>query len=91
MTWKRRSTSQDICVEVDLTEFSDEQLLQALIDSGRITEATANALMSQKPHGEQEPPDDLYRARLALTRGDRKDALHYIENYLGRDWYGTLQ
>lgn len=40
MAWRRRGTS----IDVDLSDFDDEQLLQQLVDSGWITEAEAEAI-----------------------------------------------
>ncbi|PTM61868.1 hypothetical protein [Phreatobacter oligotrophus] len=95
--WKRRSTSADVytTVEVDLDEFSDEQLLQELIDRGILTEGGAVALLN-RPAGNAQPAasaggyPDLTRARDELAIGRRHEALIYVERYLGRDWIGRL-
>ena len=33
----------------------------------------------------------LEDARLAIARGKKDDAIHYIEHFLGREWIGRLQ
>lgn len=95
MAWKRRSTS--VSVDVDLDEFSEDQLLQGLIDAKWISEEEAETIKTRspgahKPIGASNPSgEDLENARRALRRGNKSEALHFIEYHLGREWIGTLQ
>jgi hypothetical protein len=94
MAWKRRSTS--VSVDVDLDDFSAEQLLQGLIDAKWISEEEAETIKTRSPGakliGAPNPVgEDLENARRALRRGNKSEALHFIEYHLGREWIGTLQ
>lgn len=99
MAWKRKSTSISVNVDVDLDDITDEQLLQGLINSGIISEEEASTLLNRQKAGVRMTAgslsdfdfDLLDRARISLRRHNRTDALHYIEQYLGREWIGALQ
>jgi len=99
MTWKRQRTSHDVDVEVSLDEFSEEQLLQGLIDSKWITEVDAEAIKMRNKGGSlasasvskiDDCGEELDKAKRCLRRGDKQEALHYLEQFLGREWYGVL-
>lgn len=97
MSWRTKSTS----IDVDLSEFDNEQLLQGLIDARLLTPEEALAIAERDGQKEKPLPflvsdgvafgDELDRARMALCRHNKADALHYIERYLGREWIGALQ
>lgn len=95
--WKSKGTSCSVDVEID--EFSEEQMLQGLIDAGWISKEEAAAIKARGGKLENRVSlgtvasenDDLYRAKTAIARGDKSEALHYIEYHLGRDWIGVLQ
>ena len=99
-TWKRRSTCQDVStsVEVDLDEFSTEQLLQELIDRDVITEGDAVAIVNADPNplaarpciAMLGPADELRTATHELRSGRRGEALIHIERFLGSEWIGRL-
>lgn len=102
MTWKRQRTTIDIDAEADLSDFSSSQLLQGLIDAKLISEAEAEAIERRAKESEKSSlhvvADDegldvayLEDARLAIARGKKDDAIHYIEHFLGREWIGRLQ
>jgi hypothetical protein len=105
MAWKRQRTSQSVSVnaDVDLDDFSEKQLLQALIDASWISEEEAEAIETRSSAkgakaaiGTLEKAaalddDELYEARTQLLRGNRSEALIHLERFLGRDWIGTLQ
>jgi hypothetical protein len=97
MTWRTKRTS----IDVDLSEFGSDQLLQGLIDGGRLTPEEAFAISERGKQTEKPLPflvsdgiafgDELDRARMALARHNKPEALHYIERHLGREWIGELQ
>ncbi|KAA0684569.1 hypothetical protein DTW90_36125 [Neorhizobium sp. P12A] len=99
MTWKRQRTTAriDVTANVDLDDFSEQQLLQALIDAKWISEEEAEAI--EKRSASKSPvsifvssyDDELSEARSNLRRGHRSEALIHLERYLGRDWIGVLQ
>lgn len=97
MTWKRRSTSSRVTVE--LYEFEPGQLLQGLIEMRYISEDEAEAVLKRgKIKAEAEPsifkrerPDDeLDAAFHEITLGRRVEALIHLERALGREWIGRL-
>ncbi len=94
MGWQRKSTTQETYVEIDLDDFEDDELLQELIDRKKITEAEAEAISLRNEFGDMSiissQPEDLETARDALSRGDRAEALIFIERALGRDFIGRL-
>jgi hypothetical protein len=90
MAWKKRSTSVEVEQDVSLDEFEDDQLLQALIDSGRISEAEAEAILNRSQRPVRVDPDDLETARTYAMRGLKEDACHFLERALGTEWIGTL-
>lgn len=94
MAWRRQSTSTS--VDVDLDDFSTEQLLQALIDAKVISESEAESLSKRSAASERQnafgvnDADELYTARQYLMRGNRDEALIHLERFLGREWIGAL-
>ncbi len=94
--WKRRSTCTDVrtTVEVDLDEFSDDQLLQELINRDVLTETAAVALLNKASATTETPAavgyPDLTRAWDEIVMGRRDEALVYVERFLGRDWIGRF-
>lgn len=97
--WKWQSTSKT--VHVDLSEFDQEQLLQALIDAEWVTEAEAAAIAERARSGERLeakaaikpppfPPEELEAAGEELRCGRRVEALIHVERFLGREWAGVL-
>lgn len=93
-TWKRRSTSTQAYVEVDLDEFDTEELLQALINRGSISESDALAIAARdtsvlKSLGALNP-DELGLAQDEFARGRRDEALIHLERFMGRGWIGAL-
>lgn len=98
MAWRNQSTSSSI--DVELSDFTEEQLLQGLIDAKWISPTEAEAVMKRAASNESGhilfsgsgfDADLLDDARRALRRGNRSDAIHYIEHFLGREWIGVLQ
>lgn len=95
--WKRRSTSRTACVDVDLSDFDTDQLLQALIDDGAISEGEALAIKARdgvrgldKPSVIGIEPDHVDEAWNEIIRGRKREALHHIERALGNQWLGVL-
>lgn len=95
--WKRQRTSRTACVDVDLSDFDTEQLLQALIDDGAISEGEASAIKSRggvrgldKPSVIGIEPDYVDDAWNEIIRGRKSEALHCIERALGNQWIGRL-
>ena len=96
--WKRRSTSKSVYVETDLSDFDADQLLQALIDMGTISEAEAVAIKARGGFKSQEEgvpiiamdADHVDDAWNELIRGRRAEALHHLERALGNQWIGRL-
>lgn len=95
--WRYESTSRS--VDVDLDEFRNEQLLQALIDAKWLSEAEALAIVERANAKDklakviEQPAYDtaeLAEARDYLRRGDGVEARLHLERALGRDWYGAL-
>lgn len=100
MSWKRQRTSQslEVSADVDLDDFSEEQLLQALIDSKWISEDEATAIQKRAATKERgsifangADADELHEASAYLRRGNRHEALIHLERFLGLDWIGELQ
>lgn len=93
MAWKRRSTSAQTYVEVDLCDFDTAELLQALIDRKAISEAEAEGMLNREKVQDQRLPGiqtDISIAFDEFRRGHRDEGLLYLERGLGRDWYGML-
>lgn len=95
--WKRQSTSRSSYVDVDLSDFDTEQLLQALIDDGAISEGEALAIKARgtvrgldKPSVIGIEPDYVDDAWNEILRGRKGEALHCIERALGGQWLGRL-
>lgn len=95
--WKRRSTKDSVSVDVDLCDFHTDQLLQALIDDGSISEGEAAAIKGrggarnvEKPSVIRMQPDHVDEAWNELIRGRKGEALHHIERALGNQWIGRL-
>lgn len=94
MAWRRRGTS----IDVDLSDFDDEQLLQQLIDSRWITEAEAEAITVRAKNRECRAAvlssgpdaDALTKAKDELNRGRVDEARLYLERFLGSEWNGVL-
>ncbi|MES0071865.1 hypothetical protein [Mesorhizobium sp. M0058] len=94
--WRRKSTS----TEVDLSDFSRDQLLQALIDDDSISESEALAIMARRAGKEKVKPvlerssgsdfEELSEVRDELARGRRDEALIHLERFLGRGYAGSL-
>lgn len=96
MAWKRRSTTVNVNAEVELSDVDKDSLLQALVDANYITkeeaEAISNRATKKSPFHIEDVflADELERARFYARIGRKSDALHHVENYLGRDWIGLL-
>lgn len=95
--WKRQRTTTQFDTEVSLSEFDTEQLLQALIDDGMITETEAVAIRDRngvenhnKPSIVAADADLVDDAWTELLRGRKGEALHCIERALGNQWLGRL-
>jgi hypothetical protein len=95
--WKQQRTSRTECVEVDLSDFDTEQLLQALIDDGAISEGEAVAIKARgtvrgldKPSVIGIEPDYIDDAWNEIIRGRKGEALYCIERALGNQWVGRL-
>lgn len=95
--WKRRSTTTSTSIDVDLCDFDTDQLLQALIDDGAISEGEAAAIKARggvrdldKPSVIGVQPDHVDDAWNELIRGRKGEALHHIERALGNQWIGRL-
>lgn len=94
MAWKRERTTTYCGFDMDLDEFSEEQLLQGLIDAKWLSEEEAEAIKQRaRSKGESNvgflkdmPPDDFEIARLEARRGRRSEALIYLSRALGRDF-----
>lgn len=94
--WRRQSTS----VDVEIHEFSREQLLQGLIDDGCLSESEALAILLRHGMKEKAKPvlersnsvdvEELMDARDELARGRRDEALIHLERFLGRGYVGRL-
>lgn len=100
MVWKPQRTLQSVSVDatVELDEFSEEQLLQALIDSRWISETEAEAIQKRAAVKEKtnvffSSPEasELEEANDCLRRGNRREAIIHLERFLGRGWIGELQ
>jgi hypothetical protein len=98
MAWKRQNTHTSVSVDCDLADFSEEQLLQGLIDAKWVTEQEAEALRLRKAKDEKTPVvfagtdvAELDEARDFLRRGNRSEAVIHLERFLGREWSGMLQ
>lgn len=93
MAWKRRSTSRSIDTEVELSDFDPEQLLQALINYGLLTEDEAAAVAARGDRCsllDEIAPTELEVARMDLRVGRRTDALIHLERALGNEFIGRL-
>jgi hypothetical protein len=95
MTWRRQSTS--VSVDVDLDDFSGEQMLQGLIDAKWLTAEEASAIYARASSSTttsiglvDRQADDLNDAQRFLRMGNREEALVYLERFLGREWIGAL-
>jgi hypothetical protein len=96
--WKRRSLSRSTYVDVDLSDFDTDQLLQALIDDDMISES--EALSIKERGGVNITPDkkvvvaadaDLVDdAWNEVVRGRKSEAVYLIERALGSRWLGRL-
>lgn len=98
MNWRRQSTSSHVEFEVELSEFSEPQLLQRLIDAGWLSGDEAAAIQKRAKSNDSYAlpfstfdPDHLHDAHRAIMRNNRSEALHHLERFLGRDWLGRLQ
>lgn len=93
MAWKRQRTSRSIDVDVELSDFDPEQLLQGLINAGLLTEVEAVAIAARggfKKTGENVLSDEMQAARDEIYRGRRTEALIHLERALGHEWIGRL-
>lgn len=94
MSWKRHSTSIRADVEVSLDEFSDEQLLQGLVDSKLITEPEAESILRRASitglFRDRLLEDEFSIALHEITVGRRHEAMIHLERALGREWIGRL-
>lgn len=94
MVWKKQSTDTD--VTVDLGDFNVEQLLQHLIDGDYITEVEAEMIMNREDLETDVAPipgvdtDCIEQAWNLVIRGDKHEALVWIERALGGEWIGRL-
>lgn len=96
MSWRRQSTI--VSVDADLDDFTEDQLLQGLIDANWLTEDEALVISTRAATKAKTPlqygghqADDLYEASRCLRAGRRSEALIFLERFLGRDWIGMLQ
>lgn len=97
MTWRRQSTSVSASVDVELDDFSCEQLLQGLIDAKWLTAEEASSIYARASSSTttsiglaDRQADDLNDAQRFLRMGNREEALVYLERFLGREWIGAL-
>jgi hypothetical protein len=102
MAWKVQNTRQSVSVDADveLDDFREEQLLQALIDANWITSQEAEAIKDRVDKKEAlkkpviKPPlvdeRELAVAQEYILRGGKQEAVLHLERALGRDWYGVL-
>lgn len=96
MAWKRQYTHTSI--DVDLDEFSNEELLQGLINARWISEEEAEAIalrakkndLSERVLAGTPDSDALYEAHWELHRGRIYEAKVHLERFLGHDWLGVL-
>lgn len=94
MAWKRQWTTKSIDVDVDLEEFSSEELLQGLIDRKWLStdeaEAIKNRITSEGKSKERmlldTSTEDIEIARMEARRGRRGEAMIYLARALGRDF-----
>lgn len=97
MAWKIQRTSKSVSVDVELDDFSNEELLQGLIDSKWVTETEAEAIRIRSSKCasssifKSTDAEELDSARDELLRGRRSEALIHLERFLGREWQGVLQ
>lgn len=98
MAWKKQRTTVSVRVDTDLDDFSEEQMLQGLIDAGWITENEAEVITARKAADDKRTAikiagdeDELQEARDNLRRGNKSEAFIHLERFLGREWSGLLQ
>jgi hypothetical protein len=97
MGLRRRTVNTSVSIDVDLDEFSDEQILQYMVETKWLTEDEANSLKKRKRAGSAENVfatsgiDEFVIANDYIRRGMRGEALIHLERFLGHDWYGKLQ
>lgn len=101
--WQYQSTeiSTDATVDVDLNDFSEDQLLQGLIDSGWLREEEAEIIRQRAENPKTSGPrailfanpfdaDELEVATSELLGGRKGEALIRLERLLGHAWAGVL-
>lgn len=92
MTWRTKSTS----VDIDISEFDAEQLLQGLIDAGWLTGDEAEAIEARGRDRSKAlsflggADTEFEDARWHLSNGRRREAAVHLERFLGREWIGVL-
>lgn len=101
MVWGPKSTMVEISsetkVDVDLSDFEADQLLQALIDNEVITKTEAEQLLDRVDDNPFEidirfliDAGELEEARADLFSGRRAEAFIHLERALGGDFVGRL-
>lgn len=94
--WKHRRTSTQSYVDIELVDFDDDQLLQGLIDSGRITEEEATAILARSDKSVRiiksavTSPEELEWAVDEMRRGNPREAMIHLERFLGHDFIGRF-
>lgn len=99
MAWKRQSTSKSVDIDVELDEFDECELLQALIDARWISEDEAFSIKARASSTDKKSPvltsgpdaEELAEANYCIRRGMKGEAIIHLERFLGRDWIGALQ
>lgn len=105
MAWVAQKTARNVNVDaevtVDLSDFSELALLQALIDSDWINRAEAEAIQQRAKAKEQKAKpisglgapidwEELTEACDWVARRRVDEAVFHLERALGREWYGLL-
>lgn len=97
MVWKKIKASTSVDVEIDIDEVDTPTLLQALLNRGALRESEAESIAERRENdfatSGYPPPleaDDLGIAVDEIRRGNRQEALIWIERALGGDFVGRL-
>jgi hypothetical protein len=79
-------TTMSVEVEVDLEDFSDDELVEELLLRGLVSQREASSIL-----GNGEPKEDyMEMARAEARRGRPEEARIYLERALGRDFAGVF-
>lgn len=91
MVWRPIPPKAYVEVCIDASDIGTQELLQSLVDRCAITPTEAEAILLRSVGDGQGGVDDpIGRARDAACRGDRAEALIWIERLLGGDFVGRL-